>query len=83
MNRENKRKQYEKGYYKHHPCSDHFICRKCGRLVVSAGAGSSRSFTGQEPGGWEAGIEPIGAGQTREFGSRFEPGQPTGGSADG
>ena len=41
MNRENKRKQYEKGYYKHHPCSDHFICRKCGRLVVSAGAGSS------------------------------------------
>ena len=42
-----------------------------------------RSFTGQEPGGWEAGIEPIGAGQTREFGSRFEPGQPTGGSADG
>ena len=40
MNRENKRKQYEKGYYKHHPCSDHFICRKCGRLVVSAGAGS-------------------------------------------
>ena len=40
MNRENKRKQYEKGYYKHHPCSDSFVCKQCGRLVVSAGAGS-------------------------------------------
>lgn len=34
MNRENKRKQYEKGYYKTHSC------KVCGRLVVSAGAGS-------------------------------------------
>lgn len=40
MNRENKRKQYEKGYYKTHPCSDSFTCRSCGRLVVSHGAGS-------------------------------------------
>lgn len=34
MNRENKRKQYEKGYYRNHPC------RVCGRTVVPAGAGS-------------------------------------------
>ena len=40
MNRENKRRQYEKGYYKTHPCTDSFTCRVCGRLVVSAGAGS-------------------------------------------
>ena len=40
MNRENKRKQFEKGYYKNHPCTDSFTCRQCGRLVVSAGAGS-------------------------------------------
>ena len=41
MNQENKRKQYEKGYYKTHGCSDSFVCKVCGRLVVSAGAGSS------------------------------------------
>ena len=41
MNRENKRKQYEKGYYKTHGCSDSFVCKVCGWLVVSAGAGSS------------------------------------------
>lgn len=40
MNRENKRKQYEKGYYKTHSCKDSFTCKVCGRLVVSAGAGS-------------------------------------------
>lgn len=40
MNRENKRRQYEKGYYKTHACSDSFTCKVCGRLVVSAGAGS-------------------------------------------
>ena len=40
MNRENKRKQYEKGYYKTHGCQDSFTCKVCGRLVVSAGAGS-------------------------------------------
>lgn len=40
MNRENKRKKYEKGYYKTHPCTDSFTCKVCGRLVVSAGAGS-------------------------------------------
>ena len=40
MNRENKRKQYEKGYYKKHPCSEVFTCRVCGREVVPGGAGS-------------------------------------------
>ena len=33
MNRENKRKQYEKGYYKTHPCTDSFTCKVCGRPV--------------------------------------------------
>ena len=27
MNRENKRKQYQKGYYKTHACDDSFTCR--------------------------------------------------------
>ena len=40
MTRENKRKTFEKGYYKTHPCHDSFICRVCGRLVVPEGAGS-------------------------------------------
>lgn len=40
MNRENKRKTFEKGYYKTHACSDAFTCKSCGWLVVSAGAGS-------------------------------------------
>ena len=30
MNRENKRKQYEKGYYQVNPCSDSFVCKVCG-----------------------------------------------------
>ena len=41
MNRENKRRKYEKGYYKTHPCTESFTCKVCGRLVVSTGAGSS------------------------------------------
>lgn len=40
MNRENKRKKYEKGYYKNHPCNESFTCKNCGRMVVSNGAGS-------------------------------------------
>ncbi len=40
MNRENKRKQYEKGYYRNHPCNEVFTCRVCGRTVVPSGAGS-------------------------------------------
>lgn len=34
MNRENKRKQYEKGYYQVNPCSDSFVCKVCGRLMT-------------------------------------------------
>ncbi len=41
MKKENKRKQDRKGYYKSHACNDSFTCKVCGRLVVSAGAGSS------------------------------------------
>ncbi len=40
MNRENKKKHFKKGYYKTHSCTDSFTCKQCGRLVVSAGAGS-------------------------------------------
>ena len=40
MNRENKRKKYEKGYYKTHACNDAFTCKVCGRPVVPEGAGS-------------------------------------------
>ena len=29
MNRENKRKTFEKGYYKTHPCNDTFTCKVC------------------------------------------------------
>ncbi|MBC8532009.1 RNHCP domain-containing protein [Gehongia tenuis] len=41
MNRENKKKSFEKGYYKTHPCHETFTCKVCGRLVVPAGAGSA------------------------------------------
>ena len=40
MNRENKRKQYEKGYFKTNPCHDSFPCRTCGWLVTPQGAGT-------------------------------------------
>ena len=40
MNRENKRIQYEKGYYKTHACNDTFTCKRCGRPVFPQGAGS-------------------------------------------
>lgn len=40
MNRENKRKLYDKHYYKTHPCDEAFTCKRCGRLVVPEGAGS-------------------------------------------
>ena len=40
MNRENKRKLYEKGYYKHHPCNETFTCKACGRPVTPGVAGS-------------------------------------------
>ena len=34
MNRENKRRSFEKGYYKNHACNDSFTCKVCGRLVT-------------------------------------------------
>ena len=40
MHRENKKKSFAKGYYKTHPCDDTFVCKVCGKIVVSAGAGS-------------------------------------------
>ena len=40
MNRENKRKLFDKNYYKKHPCNEPFICKNCGRLVVETGAGT-------------------------------------------
>lgn len=40
MNRENKKKSFEKGYYRTHPCTDSFVCKVCGRTVVASGAGS-------------------------------------------
>ena len=35
MNRENKRKQFQNGYYKNHRCDDTFTCKHCGRVVLS------------------------------------------------
>lgn len=41
MNRENKRKSYQKGYYKTHACDETFTCKFCGREVIPTGAGSA------------------------------------------
>lgn len=41
MNRENKRKSFENGYYKNHPCQDSFTCKNCGWIVTPEGAGSN------------------------------------------
>ena len=40
MNRENKKKSFEKNYYKTHPCNETFVCKVCGKTVVPTGAGS-------------------------------------------
>lgn len=40
MNRENKRKTYQKGYYKNNACNDSFECKLCGRFIVPEGAGT-------------------------------------------
>ena len=40
MNRENKKKSFEKHYYKTHPCNETFVCKVCGKTVVPTGAGS-------------------------------------------
>ena len=41
MNRENKRKSYQKGYYKNHACGDSFECKVCGRLMTPENAGTA------------------------------------------
>ena len=41
MKREAKRRSFEKGYYKNHPCNETFTCKVCGWPVSPAGAGSS------------------------------------------
>ncbi|MEG1578852.1 MAG: RNHCP domain-containing protein [Oscillospiraceae bacterium] len=40
MNRENKRKTYQKGYYKTHASDDSFTCKVCGRLMTQEDAGT-------------------------------------------
>jgi hypothetical protein len=40
LNRENKKKKYDKDYYKKNPCDESFQCKICDRLVVPTGAGS-------------------------------------------
>ncbi len=40
MNRENKKKSFDKNYYKTHPCNEIFVCKACGKTVVPTGAGS-------------------------------------------
>ncbi len=41
MNRENKRRKYDKNYFKKNPCTDSFNCLVCGWPIVSNGAGSN------------------------------------------
>ena len=40
MNREHKKKSFEKGYYKTRACDESFTCQVCGRLVTPEGAGT-------------------------------------------
>ena len=40
MNRENKKRMYDKKYFRKHPCHDTFTCKNCGWPVVSGGAGT-------------------------------------------
>ena len=49
MNRENKRKTFEKGYYKTHACNDTFTCKVCGRLCTPQNAGSCLFYTSPSP----------------------------------
>ncbi len=41
MNRDNKKRKFEKGYYKTHSCKEIFTCKVCGREVIPDGAGSA------------------------------------------
>lgn len=40
MNRENKRRAYQKGFYKSNACNDSFECKVCGRFMIPEGAGT-------------------------------------------
>lgn len=40
MNRENKKRSFEKGYCKTHACDESFTCQVCGHLVTPEGAGT-------------------------------------------
>lgn len=41
MNRENKKKSFDKGFYKTHACQETFVCKVCGKTVLPDGAGST------------------------------------------
>lgn len=41
VNRENKKRKYDKKYFRAHPCTDAFTCKACGWPVASGGAGSN------------------------------------------
>lgn len=41
MNRENKKKAYQKNDYRNHACTEIFVCKACGREVIPEGAGSN------------------------------------------
>lgn len=40
LNRENKKRLYDRKYFRTHPCLDPFTCKECGWLVVPEGAGT-------------------------------------------
>ncbi len=40
MNRENKKRTYDKKYFQNHPCIDPFTCKVCGKPVLPEGAGT-------------------------------------------
>lgn len=74
MNRDNKRRKYEKGYYKTNSSDESFTCKMCDRLVIPFGAGTEHrnhcpyclcsQHLDNEPGDREADcgglMEPIG-----------------------
>ena len=55
MNRENKRKTFEKGYYKTHACNDTFTCKVCGRVCTPQNAGSDYRHPGTYAGWYSQG----------------------------
>ena len=75
MNRENKRRKYDKNYYKKNPCTESFTCKNCGWPIVSNGAGSNHrnhcpnclcsvhvdNKPGDRDSGCGATMDPIGA----------------------